>query len=74
MRRGATPAEATKIAIERITTHYPKFMGAVIALTKTGQHGASCHGINEFPYVVKDASLSTVTVVVVQCNQPTSGT
>ena len=32
-------------AITRISTKYPDFVGAVIAVNKTGQEAAACHGI-----------------------------
>lgn len=54
MRRGSTPTNAAQTAINRIATHYPEFMGAVIALNKDGQYGAACHGLGDmpFPFVV----------------------
>lgn len=67
MRRGASPEQAARTAIERITAHYPTFMGAVVALTKTGQHGASCHGIEKFPYVVQDKTQNSFKIISVDC-------
>lgn len=52
MRRGSSPTKAAQKAIKRITKYYPLFMGAVIALNKTGGYGAACNGMQEFPFVV----------------------
>lgn len=56
MRRGASPADAAKVAVDRIASYYPNFMGAVIALNKNGDYGAACHGIKTFPFVVHDSN------------------
>ncbi|CAH0397340.1 unnamed protein product [Chilo suppressalis] len=66
MRRGATPTEASRIAIKRIADHYPDFMGAVVALSKDGEHGAACHGIRTFPYVVQDVSRETYEIIRIE--------
>ena len=39
MRQGHPPAEAARISLERIIQYYPKFEGAVIALSKDGMVG-----------------------------------
>lgn len=67
MRRGASPKDAAQTAVQRIAAHYPDFMGAVIALTKTGQYGAACHGIPNFPFVVQDRSRDLFEVVTIKC-------
>lgn len=67
MRRGSTPAQAATIAVQRIAAHYKTFMGAVVALTKDGRHGAACHGISHFPYVVYDKSEDHYRVVEIEC-------
>ena len=36
MRQGHPPAEAARIALQRIIVHYPKFEGAVITVSKDG--------------------------------------
>ena len=36
MRQGHPPADAARISLERIIQYYPKFEGAVIALSKDG--------------------------------------
>ncbi|CAH1635051.1 unnamed protein product [Spodoptera littoralis] len=67
MRRGASPTDAAKTAIKRISAHHPDFMGAVIALTKNGQYGAACNGIETFPFVVQDKTRKTFEVVTIKC-------
>ena len=53
MRNGYTPERAAKTAIERIVLKHPNFSGAVIALSKEGIVGASCHNLdNPFPFTV----------------------
>ncbi|XP_026756661.2 N(4)-(Beta-N-acetylglucosaminyl)-L-asparaginase-like [Galleria mellonella] len=67
MRRGASPNKAARTAIQRIVSHYPSFSGAVIALTKDGEYGAACHGIQTFPYVVQDNTRETSEVITINC-------
>lgn len=67
MRRGTSPSDAARTAIERITRHYSTFMGAVIALSKDGEYGAACHGINTFPFVVHDGRHDSYEIVNVHC-------
>ncbi len=45
MRLGHPPAEAARIALEKIITHYPQFEGAVVTLSKDGIVGAACFGL-----------------------------
>ena len=53
MRNGYPPELAARTAIERITNKYPKFSGAVVALSKQGKVGASCHNLDgAFPFTV----------------------
>ncbi|XP_028178994.1 N(4)-(Beta-N-acetylglucosaminyl)-L-asparaginase-like [Ostrinia furnacalis] len=68
MRHGSSPDVAARVAVERISGYYPDFMGAVVALSKDGKHGAACHGITSFPYVVYDKSQETYTVIKVDCS------
>ena len=58
MRAGATPNEATRAAIKRITDKGYSFDGGLVALGRNGEHGASKQGWakNEFRYAVRDAS------------------
>lgn len=68
MRRGSSPTDAAKTAVARIASHYPDFMGAVVALKNDGEYGAACHGINTFPYVVYDKKQSSYQIVNVSCS------
>ncbi|GBP03250.1 N(4)-(Beta-N-acetylglucosaminyl)-L-asparaginase [Eumeta japonica] len=67
MRRGARPSEAAETAVQRISEHYPGFMGAVVAVSRDGQHGAACHGIDTFPYAIHDSTTDTAKVIFVKC-------
>ncbi|XP_023951071.2 N(4)-(Beta-N-acetylglucosaminyl)-L-asparaginase [Bicyclus anynana] len=72
MRRGASPTEAARTAINRIATHYPNFMGAVIAMNMDGAYGAACHGLGDvpFPFVVQDISMDQYKIETVNCSWP----
>ncbi|XP_022912584.2 N(4)-(Beta-N-acetylglucosaminyl)-L-asparaginase-like [Onthophagus taurus] len=67
MRRGATPEDASNQAILRMTKHYPSFSGAVIAVNKNGEFGASCNGMDEFPFAVMSESLKKPQIFKVAC-------
>ena len=51
----------------QILLKYPDFSGAVVALNKTGFHGAACHGMAAFPYSVAGAGSDQVVVFTVRC-------
>lgn len=68
MRQGATPTAAAGTAIKRIAKHYPKFSGAVIALNKEGEYGASCNGFDGFPFYVSNVKLGNPTMYYVPCS------
>ena len=66
MRAGYPPELAARTAIERITAKHSKFSGAVIALSKEGKVGASCHNLDgPFPYTV--GSSNGVQIHYVDC-------
>lgn len=67
MRNGLSPTKAAEMSVLRIATYYPDFMGAVVAVNLNGEHGAACHGIDEFPYSIANPNLQPVTVMVVPC-------
>jgi len=52
LRRGDSVMAATELAISRISRKYPDFSGAVVALSKEGEVGAACYGMEYFPYYV----------------------
>ena len=61
MRQGLSPKQAAEDAIQRITEMYPSYVGAVVTLSKRGEHGAAAHGWT-FEYSVRDSSMSAVSV------------
>ncbi|XP_068244312.1 N(4)-(Beta-N-acetylglucosaminyl)-L-asparaginase-like [Palaemon carinicauda] len=67
MRNGLSPMKAAEMSVLRIATYYPNFMGAVVAVNLDGEHGAACHGFDEFPYSIANPALQPVTVVTVAC-------
>jgi isoaspartyl peptidase/L-asparaginase-like protein (Ntn-hydrolase superfamily) len=69
MRQGVPPDEACLDAIKRIARFYPTFTGAVLALTRDGQHGAACHGIESFPYSVMQQDWQHPQVIEIPCLQ-----
>ncbi|KAJ6644388.1 putative N(4)-(beta-N-acetylglucosaminyl)-L-asparaginase [Pseudolycoriella hygida] len=52
LRANMTPSNAGEAALRRIVPHYPDFVGAVIVANITGDYGAACHGMLEFPFSV----------------------
>ncbi|KAI4463477.1 l-asparaginase [Holotrichia oblita] len=67
MRDGLSPSAAAEVAITRIIESYPQFSGAVVAVTASGEFGAACNGMDEFPYSVRNDELNEVTVFTVKC-------
>ena len=67
MRGGATPKVAATEAILRIAKYYPKFSGALIAVSKSGEFYAACHGISEFPFSIANFHTNTVRVLTAKC-------
>jgi len=39
MEAGLSPTQACKVALSKITKYYPKFSGALIAATVSGEYG-----------------------------------
>lgn len=70
MRRGATPKDAAKTAIDRIARHYPKTMGAVVAVNKNGEYGAACTGMQKFSFSVSNVLLGHPTKITMPCPNP----
>ncbi|CAF0705781.1 unnamed protein product [Brachionus calyciflorus] len=67
MRNGMSPSKACENALERIIKKYPKFMGAIIAMDKDGNHGAACHGIDVFNYSYRSNKENRVQINSVKC-------
>jgi hypothetical protein len=69
MRRGSSPSQAGELAIQRIVTYYPKFVGAIVVLKSDGEYGAACHGLQSFQFSVCNTRLGQVTIHTVPCVQ-----
>lgn len=67
MRDGLSPSAAATVAITRIIESYPQFSGAVVAVSASGEFGAACNGMEEFPYSFKNDDLDEVIVFTVKC-------
>jgi Asparaginase. len=67
MRRGSSPSYAGEVAIKRIISYYPNFVGAIVVLKRDGEYGAACHGLQSFQFSVCNSQLRQVTVQTVQC-------
>ena len=68
MRNGMKPDEAGKQALARISRHYPKFVGGIVVVDKSGNYGAACHGnIDQFPFSVYHPGLKKVVVEKRDC-------
>lgn len=66
MRRGMGPREAAEEAVGRIAARLGgAYVGAVVALSRDGRHGAAAHGWN-FSYSVRDTDSGGVQVVAVE--------
>ncbi len=66
MRRGLSPQAAAEEAVRRIARRVPTYVGAVVAVSKDGRHGAAAHGW-QFSYsVVSAASGGRVETVAVE--------
>ncbi|KAI0224306.1 hypothetical protein LSAT2_024694 [Lamellibrachia satsuma] len=68
MRGGVSPTQACRDALSRINKYYPKFSGALIAATVSGEYGAACHGFQTFPFCVQSALIGgQIQVLNVTC-------
>ena len=69
LRRGMAPRQAAEDAVRRIARRVPSYVGAVVAVSKDGRHGAAAHGW-KFVYSVADQSsggkVTTVQVEPIQ--------
>ena len=68
MRRGMSPPEAAKHAVRRIAQKFPEYIGAVVAVDKSGQHAGACHGWS-FTYAVRTADILAVQLFNVESEQ-----
>ncbi|XP_014238283.1 N(4)-(Beta-N-acetylglucosaminyl)-L-asparaginase-like [Trichogramma pretiosum] len=67
MRLGSSPQAATETAVRRMGRKYPRFRGAVIALNKHGEYGASCHGYENFPHYVSNVDSNGAKAMSTPC-------
>jgi len=67
MRRGSSPSYAGEVAMKRIVSYYPNFVGAIVVLKNDGEYGAACCGLPNFHFSVCNSQLGQVTVQTVQC-------
>lgn len=65
MKQGKSPTAAAEEAISEIKVYYPSFVGALIAVNVSGDHGAAYNGLSSFHYTVYNPILGTSTVVAV---------
>ena len=67
------PALAAQTAVDRVSARYPDFSGAVVAVSSSGEFGAGCHGLDDFPFTVADGGGDGVTRIErVPCPNPGS--
>ncbi|XP_059157847.1 N(4)-(Beta-N-acetylglucosaminyl)-L-asparaginase-like [Physella acuta] len=67
MERGLSPEEAARVAMAPIIQFYPSFSGALVAVNTSGNHGAFCHGFQNFGYSIASPEFSTVQVINIDC-------
>lgn len=65
MRRGSSPRGAAQAAIKKIAKTYPDFAGAIVCLSKSGQHGAAYQGFGWFSYSLQDGGSMLADVKVI---------
>ncbi len=63
MRLGMKPADAVTVALKKISTYYPTYSGAMIAVTTSGEYGAAYTRFNGFSYTVYNPALKNSTVI-----------
>lgn len=67
MRHGMTAEEAARDAIGRILKKYPKFDGALVGVSKTGEVGAACTGFGSFSFCVRTPGTGSTQIHKVPC-------
>lgn len=63
MAAGMQPKDAATAALQKISTFYPSFSGALIAVTTTGEHGAAYMGFGGFQYTLYNPDLGKPTLI-----------
>jgi N4-(beta-N-acetylglucosaminyl)-L-asparaginase len=64
MRHGLSPQAAAEAAVRRMVRKYPAYVGALLAVDRTGRHAAACHGWT-FTYAVRSAGMTAAQVYTV---------
>lgn len=67
LRNNMSPSKAGEMALQRILEYYSDFMGAVVVVTKNGEYGAACTGLDRFPFSVYDSTSNDVRIEYVSC-------
>ncbi len=55
-------AAAAQASLDKISTYYPTFKGALIAVAASGVYGAAYKNLDSFPYTVYNLDLGKSTV------------
>ena len=67
LREGKSPQEAAEIVIRRIAHRVDGYVGAVVALSKDGSHGAAAAGWkDQFSYAYRDSASDDIEIVRVK--------
>jgi N4-(beta-N-acetylglucosaminyl)-L-asparaginase len=66
MRGGMTPQGAVDEAVRRIMRKSKEFSGAVVCVSKEGEHAAACHGFEGFSYSIQSGGESEKDVRVIK--------
>lgn len=74
MRNGMTPQQAADEAIRRISKRSKQFSGAVVCVSKSGEHAAACQGFEGFSYSVQSGGKSEEDVRVIKIHPLTTPT
>jgi hypothetical protein len=65
MRHGLSPRAAAEAAVRRMVRKYRTYVGALLAVDRTGRHAAACHGWT-FTYAVRSAGMNATRVYTVE--------
>ena len=74
MRNGLSPQDAANEAVGRIARKYKAFSGAIVCVSKTGEHAAASQGFQGFSYSVQDGGDSEEDVQVIKIEPLTTPT
>ena len=63
MRMGMSPDAAITAALKKISTYYPNYYGAMVAVTTSGEYGAAYTQFDGFSYTVFNPKLGKSTII-----------